>query len=92
MAGITTAGSVESTKRRLVGAGTTALLTTTAHTVVYLQDSDGTTTVYGIVTTSAATTVARDITGPIAANAPTVGICIKANATTEYGLVDLAIQ
>ena len=92
MAGITTNGTVESTKRRLVGAGTTALLTTTAHTVVYLQDQDGTTTTYGIVTTSAGLTTAMDVTGPIAQNAPTVGMCIKANATTEYALIDLDIK
>lgn len=92
MPSIATNGSVESTKRRLVGAGTTALLTSTAHTVVYLQDSDGTTTTYGIVTTSAGLTTAMDVTGPVAQNAPTVGICIKANATSEYALVDLQIQ
>ena len=92
MAGITTAGSVESTKRRLVGAGTTALLNTATMTVVYLQDSDGTTTTYGIVTTSAGTTTARDVTGPIAANAPTVGMCVKANSTTQYALIALDIN
>ena len=84
-------GAVESVKRRIVGAGTTALLTTTAHAVVYMQDQDGTTTVYGVVTTTAATTVARDITGPIAANEPPIGICVKANADTEYALVQLNI-
>ena len=56
-----------------------------------MQDQDGTTTVYGVVTTTAATTVARDITGPIAANAPPIGICVKANADTEYALVQLNI-
>lgn len=91
MASTATNGSVESLKRRIVGAGTTALLNTATMTVVYLQDSDGTTTTFGIVTTSAGTTTARDVSGPIAANAPPIGICVKANASTEYGLVQLNI-
>ena len=92
MAGITTAGSVESTKRRLVGAGTTALLSTSTMSLIYLQDSDGTTTTYGIVSTTTGTTTARDVSGPIAANAPTVGMCVKANSTTQYALIDLNIN
>ncbi len=92
MASIGTAGAVESLKRRLTGAGTTALVNSATMAIVYLQDSDGTTTTFAIVTTTAGTTTARDVTGPIAQNAPPIGICIKANATTEYALIDLAIR
>ena len=92
MASIGPSGSVESTKRRLVGAGTTALINSATMAIIYLQDQDGTTTTYAIVTSTAGTTTARDVTGPIAANAPTIGICIKANADTEYGLINLNIE
>lgn len=92
MAGITVNGTVESTKRRLGTGGATALMTTTAHAVLYLLDSAGTTTGYGVVTTTALTTAALDVTGGIGLNAPTVGICTKVNADTEYALVDLNIN
>ena len=91
MAGVTTDGSVESTKRRVGTGGTTALLSTAAHAVLFLLDQDGTTTGYGIVGTTTLTTVSRDITSGIADNAPNVGICIKANATGDEALIDLAI-
>lgn len=92
MAGITTDGSVESYKRRVRTSGTTALMTTTAHAVLALTDADGTTVGIFVVTSTAAATGNFDISGPIAINAPIIGNCIKANATTEYGLVDLNIQ
>ena len=92
MAGVTTDGSVESSKRRVGTAGTTALVSTAAHAVLFLLDQDGTTTAYAIVTTTTGTTVTRDVTSGIADNAPNVGVCVKANASTELALIDLAIR
>lgn len=91
MASIGTDGAVESYKRRVRTAGTTALLTTTAHAVLYTVDQDGTTTGGGIVVTTTQATGNFDISGPIAINAPIVGECIKANASTEEALIDLKI-
>ena len=91
MAGVTTNGSVESAKRRVGTGGTTALLNTATMAILYLLDADGTTTGYAIVTTTTGTTVSKDITSGIADNAPIVGMCVKANSTTQYALVDLNI-
>ena len=92
MAGITTAGSVESTKRRLQAGGSTALVVTTGLAYAYLVDAGGNTTGMAILTTTALTTVGVDVTGGIAYNAPNMGMCVKANSTTQYALVDLDIQ
>ena len=86
-----TDGAVESRKIRVEAGGTTALLTTTAHAVLYLLDQDGTTTTFGIVTTTVGTATVRDITSGIANNSPIVGICVKANASTDYALINLMI-
>ena len=93
MAGITTAGSVENLKRRARSGGTTVLLPTTAAlTGLRMVDQDGTTTDFmAVASISTAATANYDITGPIAVNAPVVGMCIKANATTEEALIELAI-
>lgn len=91
-ASIATAGAVESTKRRLQGGGATALVVTTGLAYFYLVDDAGVTTLNAIITTTAGTTVGVDATGGIAYNSPIVGQCIKANATTDYGLIDLALQ
>ena len=92
MAGITTAGSVESTKRRLQAGGSTALVVTTGLAYAYLVDAGGATTGMAILTTTALTTIGVDVTGGIAYNAPNVGMCVKANSTTQYALIDLDIQ
>ena len=94
MAGITTDGAVEGLKRRARSGGTTVLLPTTAAlTGMRLVDQDGTTTAFMMVASiSTQVTASYDITGPIADNSPAVGICVKANATTEQALIDLDIK
>src|SRR3990167_1351347 len=84
-------GAVESYKRRMEAGGTTAPLSTSALAVLYLLDQDGTTTTFGIVTTTTGTASARDITSGVANNAPIIGVCVKANASTEFALIDLMI-
>src|SRR3990167_7693883 len=84
-------GAVESYKRRMEAGGTTALLSTSAMAVLYLLDQDGTTTTFGIVTTTTGTAAARDIPRGAANNAPIIGVCVKANASTEFALIDLMI-
>ena len=90
-AGLTTAGSVENRKQRLQGGGVTALVVTAALAYYYLVDSGGTTTLNAIITTTAGTTVGIDASGGIAYNSPTVGQCIKPNATGDEALIDLQI-
>ena len=90
MAGITTNGSVESAKRRLQTVSTGSVLTASSTYFFPVVDQDGTTTGIGLVG-SVSTVTTIDATGGIANNAPIVGTCIKANATTEHALVDLAI-
>lgn len=83
-ASIATAGAVESRKTR-VRTSATAAADVTAF--VLLVDSAGTNTTLAVGTVAAGTTV--DITAGIAYNAPIVGMCIKANASTEESLIDL---
>lgn len=91
MAGITTAGSVESMKRRLQISTTGSVLTAATTMRAAVVDQDGSDT--GVfVSTSVSTTTVFDMTGGIANNAPTVGQCIKANATGDEALIDLSIQ
>ena len=92
MASITTDGSVESVKRRVRTGGATVAATGAAQAFARLVDQDGTTTDYFIGVTSALVTGTIDISGPIAINAPVVGICVKANATTDEALIDLKIM
>ena len=92
MASIGTDGAVENFKRRVRTSGTTALVSTATHAVLKLLDQDGTTTNFLVVVTTAQATANDDISGPIAINGPTIGVCVKANASTEQALVDLAIQ
>ena len=95
-ASITVAGSVESAKRRARTGGTTiGGMVPTTYVMAALLDEGGTTTAFWVpvtVSTSAGITATYDISGPIAVNAPVVGQCIKANADTDYALVDLALQ
>ena len=83
-ASVNTDGAVESHKRR-IRSGSTAAADVTAF--VALEDQDGSEVAAEVGTVAVDTT--NDITGPISINAPLVGICVKANATTEYGLIDL---
>ena len=91
MAGITTAGSVESYKRRVQITTTGSVLTAATAMRAAVVDSDGSNTAV-FVSVSVSTATVFDITGGIANNAPIVGTCIKANSTAEYGLVDLKIM
>lgn len=94
-ADITTAGAVENAKRRVRTGGTTVIfLSNTAIWGAPLSDQDGSDVgVYAIASVaSAAAAATYDISSGIAYNGPPVGICVKANSTTQYALVDLAIS
>ena len=84
-AGITVAGSVENAKRR-VRTGSTAV-TGITDSGALLEDQDGAEVNIRAIGNTIDTTY--DISGPIAVNSPLVGMCIKANASSEYGLIDL---
>ena len=90
MPSIATVGNVESFKRRVTVASTGSVLTAGFSIVGVLKDSDGTNTALAVAV-SVSTTADVDITGGIANNGPDIGVCIKANATTEFALVDLMI-
>ena len=92
MAGITTDGAVESVKRRVTTSGTTVAATAAGSASVAILDSDGTTTGLSMVCSSTLVTGNFDISAGIAVNAPAVGMCVKANATTDLALVDLDIK
>lgn len=92
MASIAVDGAVESYKRRVRTGGTTALLATSGQSRLALVDQDGTTTDLQVVfgnTTQVTGNV--DLSGPIAINAPIVGICHNARADTEYSVIELLI-
>ena len=88
-ASITVDGAVEGKKRR-VRSGSTAAADSTAGTL--LEDQDGSETVLRAMGASMAIDTTVDITGPISINAPTIGVCKKANADTEYAIVNLALE
>lgn len=90
MAGISTAGSVESTKRRIQTVSTGSVLTASSTFFFPIVDQNGTTTGLGLVG-SVSTVTVIDGTGGIANNAPIVGICVKANPSTDHALIDLNI-
>lgn len=92
MASITVDGAVENYKRRVRTGGTTVAATGAAQAFARLVDQDGTTTDYFIGVTSALATGTVDISGPIAVNAPIVGICHNARADTEYSVIQLDIR
>ena len=93
-ADIAVAGAVETLKRRARSGGTTVLLPTTAAlTGLRMVDQDGTSTDFmTVASVSTAVTASYDITGPIAVNSQPVGVCVKANASTEFALIDLDIK
>ena len=84
-AGITVNGAVENAKRR-VRSGTTAV-TGITDSGALLTDQDGAEVNIRAIGNTVSTTY--DISAGIAYNAPLVGMCIKANASSEYGLIDL---
>lgn len=88
------AGSVETVKRRARSGGTTVLLPTTAAlTGLRMVNQDGTSTDFmAVASISTAVTASYDITGPIADNSPPIGVCVKANASTEFALIDLMVN
>lgn len=84
-------GAVESYKRRMQLNSTGSVLTAGANFRAAIVDQDGADlTIFAVVSASATQTF--DITGGIANNAPIIGICVKANASTEFALVDLMIR
>ena len=88
------AGSVETVKRRARSGGTTiAVPTTAAIRAAAILNQDGTTTdLWQLASVSTMVTAEFDISGPIAINSPPVGMCVKANASTEFALIDLSIN
>lgn len=91
MPGIDQDGTVESFKRRLQIVTTGSVLTAAFSIGGQVVNSDG--TAIGIaVGMSASVTKVYDITGGIANNGPDIGVCVKANASTEFALIDLMIQ
>ena len=91
---IAVAGAVETYKRRARSGGTTVLLPSTAAlTGLRMVNQDGTTTDFmSVASISTAPTATYEISGPIAVNSPIVGQCVKANASTEFALIDLDIR
>jgi len=92
-ADIATDGAVENYKRRVRTTGTTVLFVTTGLWGVTLSDQDGGALagLYAIASTNAIAPATYDISGGVAYNAPIVGMCVKANASTEFALIDLNI-
>src|SRR3990167_4547992 len=83
-------GAVESYKRRMQISSTGSVLTAGTALRANVLDQDG--SAVGIyMAVSASVTLVYDITGGIANNSPIVGQCIKANSSTEFGLIDLMI-
>ncbi len=90
-ADIATNGAVESVKRRVQMSSTGSVLTAGTALAANLMDQDGAVSgLFGAVSASVSTVY--DITGGIANNSPQVGICVKANASTEFALIDLNIR
>ena len=87
-------GAVETHKRRARSGGTTMLgVVPTVSSWSALVDQDGTTTNFLVHhTVAAGVTITADISGPAAINAPVMGICVKANSSTEFALIDLSIN
>lgn len=85
-------GAVETLKRRVQTAGATVAGSAAASAFVAVTDQDGTTTGLFIGSGTATVTGIFDISGGIALNSVPVGICVKANASTDFALIDLNIQ
>ena len=83
-------GAVESYKRRMQINSTGSVLTAGTNLRAAIVDQDGSDLAIFAVVSASATQV-FDITGGVANNAPIIGVCVKANASTEFALVDLMI-
>lgn len=90
-ADIALAGAVETVKRRVRSGGTVTVLALTSG-VAPLTDQDGTGVVGMLSQSTVTSAVTYDITGGIAINSQPVGVCVKANASTEFALIDLNIS
>ena len=84
-------GAVTSQKQRVQTSGTTVAGSAAAAAMVAVLDQDGTTSGLFIGCGTAGVTGILDIGGGIAARSPVVGMCVKANASTEFALIDLNI-
>ena len=97
-ADIAVAGAVENVKRRVRTGGTTVALVTTGLWGISLTNQDGTTvgaalSIFALSSVaSAAVPATYEINAGIAYNSPPVGMCVKANASTEFALIDLNIN
>ena len=89
-ADLATNGAVESYKRRMTSSSTGSVLTAGTALAFNLTDSDG--SVSGLfAAVSASVDTVYDITGGVAGRSPVVGVCVKANASLEFALIDLNI-
>ncbi len=83
-------GAVENVKRRVQMSSTGSVLTAGTALGANLFDQDG--SVVGLfAAVSASVTTVYDISGGISVNAPPVGTCVQANASTDLALIDLRI-
>lgn len=90
MPSIAAVGQVESFKRRLQIVTTGSVLTAAFSINGQIVDQDG--TAIGVaVGLSVSTATVFDITGGTLNNGPVIGVCVKANASTEFALIDLQI-
>ena len=90
-ADIAVAGAVETVKRRVRTGGTVTVIMPTSG-VMPLTDQDGSIVVGVLSARSVSTAADIDISGGIAINSPVLGMCVKANASTEFALIDLNIN
>ena len=83
-------GAVETLKRRLQITTTGSVLTAATAMRAAVVDQDGSDTAV-FVSVSVSTATVFDMSGGIANNSPVVGMCVKANASTDFALIDLNI-
>jgi len=83
-------GAVETLKRRLQITTTGSVLTAATTMRAAVVDQDGNDTAV-FVSVSVSTATVFDMSGGIANNSPVVGMCVKANASTDFALIDLNI-
>ena len=84
-------GAVETVKRRMQISSTGSVLTAGTNLRAQIVDQDGSDLAL-FMSVSVTTATVFDITGGIANNSPVVGMTVKANASTEFALIDLLIR
>ena len=84
-------GAVETVKRRMQISSTGSVLTAGTNLRAQIVDQDGSDLAL-FMSVSVTTATVFDITGGIANNSPVVGMCVKANASTDFALIDLNIR